>query len=206
MSQACPLAVLMSFTFLGFCACSVSKMDAITGATKIGSPGIDKGSGEAPGRAVIILASASGGNTEKLARAMSAALGARILSPAEVKAADLSGCAIVGFGSGIIDQAHHEALLSCVDALPPQEGKKAFIFSTSGVSRQFALKHDIDDPHAVLRSKLEKKGFAIAGEFNCAGFNANGFLKLFGGMNRGRPNQNDLAQAGAFARGLVAAQ
>lgn len=202
--SACPLAVLMAFTVLGSVACSSSQADAVTGATVI-SPGFDKGSGEAPGRAVMILASARGGNTEKVAWAMAPALGARILPPAEAKTADLSAFAIVGFGSGIIDQAHHTALLSFVDSLPPQNGRKAFIFSTSGVSRQFALKHDIDDPHDLLRGKLVQKGFSIEGEFNCAGFNANSFLKIFGGMNKGKPNQQDLARAEAFARGLVAA-
>jgi hypothetical protein len=103
-----------------------------------------------------------------------------------------------------MDQAHHPALLSFADGLAARAGGRAFLFSTSGVSRQFALKHGIDDPHAPLRKKLEKKGYAIVGEFNCAGFNANSFLKFFGGMNRDRPNQEDLAHAAAFARELAA--
>ncbi len=201
-----PAAVLAAVVVLGFTACSVSRMDAVSRATTSVSNHIDGNDGNASGRALLILASAPGGSTEKIARAMAVALGARVLSPSEATAADLSACAIVGFGSGIVDQKHHEALLSFVDALPPQEGRKAFIFSTSGVSRQVVLKHHIDDPHTTLREKLVGKGFAIAGEFNCAGFNANSFLKLIGGINKGRPNREDLARAEVFARGLVAAE
>jgi flavodoxin len=200
------MAVLIAVTSLGSCSCSTSRMDAVTTATTVVSPAPGGNHGEAPERALMILVSAPGGSTAKIGRAMATALGARVLSPAEAKAADLSACAIMGFGSGIIDQEHHKALLSFVDALPPQAGKKAFIFSTSGVSRQFALKHGINDPHTPLRRKLVEKGFAIVGEFNCEGFNANSFLKLFGGMNKGRPNQEDLARAEAFARGLMVAE
>jgi flavodoxin len=200
------MAAFVAATSLGCWGCSTSGIDAVTTATKTVSPSARGNNDEAPGRALMILASAPGGSTAKIARAMAAVLGARVLSPAEATSADLSACAIAGFGSGIIDQQHHAALLSFVDALPPQAGKKAFIFSTSGISRQVVLTHGIDDPHTVLRQKLVEKGFIVAGEYNCAGFNANSFLKLFGGMNKGRPNQADLARAEDFARGLMPAE
>jgi flavodoxin len=37
------------------------------------------------------------------------------------------------------------------------------------------------------------------GEFGCAGFNTNKFLKYFGGINKGRPNSEDLKHAEEFA-------
>ena len=197
------MVVFLAVTSLGCSACSTSRIDAVTTATTVVSPAANGNDAEASDRALMILVSAPGGSTARIAKAIATALGARVLSPAEAKATDLSACAIMGFGSGIIDQEHHKALLSFVDALPPQAGKKAFIFSTSGVSRQFALKHGIDDPHTPLRKKLVEKGFTVVGEFNCAGFNGNSFLKLIGGMNKGRPNQEDLARAEDFARGLI---
>jgi hypothetical protein len=36
----------------------------------------------------------------------------------------------------------------------------------------------------------------IVDEFGCAGLNTNGFLKFFGGMNKGRPNAEDPKHAG----------
>lgn len=42
----------------------------------------------------------------------------------------------------------------------------------------------------------------IVDEFNCAGFNTNSFIKLFGGINKGRPNAEDLKHAEEFAQNL----
>ncbi len=76
--------------------------------------------------------------------------------------------------------------------------QKAFIFSTSGVSNP-KYKTKI---HTALREKLAEKGYLIVDEFNCHGFNTNSFLKVFGGMNKGRPNSEDLAAAEEFAKNL----
>ena len=56
--------------------------------------------------------------------------------------------------------------------------------------------------HAALRDKLMAKGYIIVGEFSCRGFNTNSFMKYLGGMNRGRPNADDLKHAEEFARTL----
>jgi len=54
----------------------------------------------------------------------------------------------------------------------------------------------------LLREKLQSKGYMIVDEFSCKGFNTNSFLKLFGGMNKGRPNALDLKHAEEFAQNL----
>lgn len=46
------------------------------------------------------------------------------------------------------------------------------------------------------------KGYTIVDEFMCPGFNTNSFLKLFGGINKGRPNAEDLKHAETFAKNL----
>jgi flavodoxin len=56
--------------------------------------------------------------------------------------------------------------------------------------------------HTALREKLEAKGYIIVDEFNCHGFNTNSFLKLLGGMNKGKPNEEDLKEAEKFAQNL----
>lgn len=195
------LQAILGAAVLGSCAGPLARMDAVTRATSSAVTDFAQGGGGTPGGVRIILASAPGGSTEKIARAIASVLDARILSPGEAETENLSS-GMLGFGSGILDQAHHVDLLSLVDSLPPQRGRKAFLFSTSGVSRDFALRHDIDDPHEALRKRLNEKGFAVVGEFNCAGYNANSFLKYFGGMHKGRPNAEDLARAATFASGL----
>ena len=56
--------------------------------------------------------------------------------------------------------------------------------------------------HSFLKEKLQSKGYIIVGDFQCRGFNTNSFMKFFGGMNKGRPNAEDLKNAEAFAMNL----
>ncbi|OHD75950.1 MAG: hypothetical protein A3J97_02885 [Spirochaetes bacterium RIFOXYC1_FULL_54_7] len=147
----------------------------------------------------MITATSRTGGTAKLAQAMAEVFGARLASPRQVNAEELLDYSLVGFGSGIFDQMHHASILEFIESLPELPGRKVFIFSTSGVSRQFAIDHEIDDPHTTLRESLLVKGFELVGEYNCAGFNDNSFLKLFGGMNKGKPDAQDIAQAKVFA-------
>jgi flavodoxin len=56
--------------------------------------------------------------------------------------------------------------------------------------------------HSSLREKLQSKGYMIVDEFSCAGFNTNSINKLFGGINKGRPNAEDLKHAEEFAQNL----
>jgi flavodoxin len=88
----------------------------------------------------------------------------------------------------------HKTLLEFVGALPIVTGKRAFIFSTSGdggIQR-----------HAALKEQLVNRGFSIVGDFSCNGWDTWGPLKLVGGTNKGRPNEQDLQEARVFARGL----
>ena len=108
---------------------------------------------------------------------------------------DLADYDLIGFGSGIYWGKHDRKLLDLVRGLPRVSGKKAFIFSTSGIKagRIFDRR---------LRRNVVERGFDIIGAFSCKGFDSVWPLKLFGGMNKGRPNADDLAAAVRFAREL----
>jgi len=54
----------------------------------------------------------------------------------------------------------------------------------------------------TLKETLQSRGYLIVDEFGCAGFNTNKFLKRLGGLNKGRPNAEDLKHAEDFARKL----
>jgi len=151
---------------------------------------------------LLVLFSYHHNNTEKIAKVFAKVLDAQIKTTQQVDPEELQEYNIVGFGSGIYDQKHHKAILDLADKLPQVTDRKAFIYSTSGVSRKFAEDRSIDDPHSVLREKLETKGYSIMGDYNCAGFNTNSFLKYIGGMNRGKPNAKDLKDAEEFAQNL----
>jgi len=151
---------------------------------------------------LLVLFSYHHNSTEKIAKVFEKVLDAQIKTPQQINPEELQEYGLIGFGSGIYDQKHHKVLLDFADKLPQVTNRKAFIFSTSGVTRKFAIDHSIDDPHSLLRERLLSKGFMIVDEFNCVGFNTNSFLKLFGGMNRGRPNAKDLKHAEEFAHNL----
>jgi flavodoxin len=151
---------------------------------------------------LLVLFSYHHNNTEKIANVFAKVLDTQIKTPQQINSEELQEYSLIGFGSGIYDEKHHKTLLDLVDKLSQVTNKKAFIFSTSGVSRKFAIDHSIDDPHTPLREKLQSKGYMIVDEFNCAGFNTNSFLKLFGGINKGKPNTEDLKQAEEFAQNL----
>jgi hypothetical protein len=61
--------------------------------------------------------------------------------------------------------------------------KKAFIFSTCGIQGLFVktISSHGEESAAMLRlelrEKLKSKGYKIADEFGCSGFNTNSFLK-----------------------------
>jgi flavodoxin len=151
-----------------------------------------------PVKSLLVLCSYHHNNTRKIASVFAAALGAPTKTPQEVDADELSGYDLIGFGSGIYDEKHHPSMLDLVDRLAPAENKRAFIFSTSSIQEQAKVAND----HSLLRGKLQAKGYQIVGEFSCRGFNTNSFLRLFGGINRGRPNAADLEHAQEFARNL----
>jgi len=149
-------------------------------------------------KALMVYISVHHGNTEKVARAMAKILDADLVQVKQVDAIMLEQYDLIGFGSGIYFGKHHESLLDFVDKLPVVKNKKAFIFSTSGL-RKIPFVHDFDKP---LRKKLQRKGFDIIGEFSCRGLDTYRATKLVGGVNKGRPNAEDLKQAEDFARDL----
>jgi flavodoxin len=149
-------------------------------------------------KALIIYISVHHGNTERVAKVMANTLDADLLQLKQTDASMLEQYDLIGFGSGIYFGKHHGSLLDYIDKLPMLRNKKAFIFSTSGL-RKIPFVHDFDKP---LRKKLQQKGFDIIGEFSCRGLDTYRATKLVGGVNKGRPNADDLRQAEDFARGL----
>jgi flavodoxin len=149
-------------------------------------------------KSLIVAHSYHHNNTQKIAQAMAKTLDAQVKSLQETGSDELEKYDLVGFGAGIDSGKHYRELLDFADALQQVTDKKAFIFSTSGVTGE---KKRIKD-HSTLREKLQSKGYLIVDEFQCKGFNTNSFLKYFGGINKDRPNDEDLKHAEVFAEKL----
>ena len=149
-------------------------------------------------KSLMVLFSYHHKNTEKIAKVFAKVLDAQIKTPQQTNPEELQEYSLIGFGSGIYGEKHHESLLDLADKLQPVTSKKAFIFSTSAIMGKAKVAKD----HSLLREKLQSKGYTIVDEFACKGFNTNSFMKYFGGMNKGRPNAEDLKHAEEFAQNL----
>jgi len=159
-----------------------------------------------PLKSLIVVYSYHHNNTQKLAEVFAKALNAEVKSPQQTNPEELQEYDLVGFGSGIDSGKHYKVLLDFADKLPQVANKRALVFSTSGmpigVSGQQQLEKYIHKCHTTLKETLQSKGYTIVGEFGCAGFNTNKFLKYFGGINKGRPNREDLKHAEEFVSKL----
>ena len=155
-------------------------------------------------RSLVIVFSYHHNNTEKIANACANVLGAVVKTPQQVRPEEIVEYDLVGFGSGIYSATFDPSVLDLADRLQNAAGKKAFLFSTYGAPAAFADRKFVESNHAQIREKLQAKGYTIIGEFGCAGWNTNSFLKYFGGLNKGRPNAEDLRNAEEFARSVKA--
>jgi len=154
-------------------------------------------------RSLVVVFSSHHKNTEKIANACAKVLGAEVRTPQQVNPEEIAEYDLVGFGSGIYSATFHTTLLDLADRLPHVDNKRAFLFSTYGAPAAVANREFIEKNHDQIRQKLREKGYTVTGEFGCAGWNTNSFLKFFGGLNKGRPDASDLKNAEAFARDMM---
>ncbi len=144
-------------------------------------------------KALIIYHSSHHGNTLKIANIIAKELNADLKKPSEITADVLNKYDVIGFGSGIYNQKHHASLFDLINNINQQKQKKCFIFSTASISYK--------KMHEALRQELISKGFIIIDEFICRGFMDYSFIKyLFGGINKGNPNDKDFKKALEFAK------
>ena len=149
-------------------------------------------------KSLVIVSSYHHKNTQKIAETMAKVLDAQTKTPEQSNPQELQEYDLIGFGSGIDSGKHYKVLLDFANQLPQITNRRAFIFSTSAIQGETKVAED----HLALREILQSKGYLIAGEFSCLGYNTNSFLKVLGGKNKGRPNTDDLKHAEKFAQNL----
>ncbi|MFA5347959.1 MAG: flavodoxin family protein [Methanoregula sp.] len=154
-------------------------------------------------KSLVIVFSYHHKNTEKIANACAKALGAEVKTPQQVRPEEIAEYDLIGFGSGIYSATFDPSVLDLADRLSDAAGKKAFLFSTFGAPAFIANREFIEKNHRQIRDKLKAKGYTIIGEYGCAGWNTNSFLRYFGGLNKGRPDAEDIRNAEAFARDMM---
>jgi len=153
-------------------------------------------------KCLIAVVSYHHNNTERIAQVLAKVLDAQIRTPSQIDPAELQGFDLIGFGSGIDSGRNYQVLLDFAEKLPRSANGKAFIFSTNGTPVKVWNAQMMTENHSALRELLLSKGYTIMDEFTCPGLNTNSFLRHFGGINKGRPNAEDLRSAEEFARRL----
>ena len=151
-------------------------------------------------KTLLIIHSYHHNNTQKIGKAIADVLNAKLQKAVDTNPEELSSYDLLGFGAGIDSAKHYKPMLEFAKTLPHVQGKPAFILSTAAVAGKQSKK---ERDHKALREILLSKGYKIIDEFQCKGFNTNSFLKYFGGMNKGRPNADDLKNAEAFAKKVL---
>lgn len=135
------------------------------------------------------------GNTRKVAEAMAATGDVTLLDVRATPAADLTGYDCVGLASGIYGFEVHKALVDFARANLPA-GKPVFFVTTYGAAKGAGTK--------ALAAVAAEKGCPVLGEFGCKGFDTFGPFALVGGIAKGHPDAQDLADARAFYQTIAA--
>lgn len=150
-------------------------------------------------KAAIVFSSRTS-NTSKVAEAIAAGLGEKGVEvvlkslTTGVVDGDVASADLLGLGSGIYGMNVDKKLLEFVALLPQADGRKVFLFSTSGRGK---------GQTGALRKAVQKKGYSVVAEFACKGLDKWGPLKFIGGVNKGHPDATDLENARKFGASLA---
>lgn len=144
----------------------------------------------------LIVYSTRTGNTEKIAKAIGEELDAETVKLSELKDFDLYKYDLVGLGSGIYGGKHDPSISALIDNLKNVRHKRFFVFSTGAFKGT-----EKNNSSETLKEKIETVGGKAVSSFDCPGFSPLGPFRFIG-LNKGRPNEEDVAKAREFARGL----
>jgi hypothetical protein len=145
-------------------------------------------------KTLILYRSPHHGNTKKLLDAIVAAHPDVVLAQAGEDAFDASQYDRIGIASGVYMGKPHRTLRKALEGIIGGR-RKAFAVYTCG------------DPAGgkygeSFLALLSSKGFAPDGLYWSVGWDSFGPLRLMGGVNKGRPNAEEIRGAVAFYEGL----
>lgn len=141
------------------------------------------------GKIVIVYDSKHKGNTEKVLLKIKEKHPEIVLAKAcDFASDDVDCCDAVGFASGIYYGRFSKTIEKLFEQSLTKSGAHKFFFIyTAGAGKVGYEK--------TLRAKTEKSGKTCLGIFGCKGFDEFGPFKLFGGLNKGKPNENNFKNA-----------
>lgn len=145
-------------------------------------------------KTAIIYYSRHHGNTKKLLDAIAEKHEeVDLFDVSESPTPDLDAYDRIGFASGIYYSKFQKSVLQFANEHLP-EGKQVFFLYTYGAEKKGYTK--------AITEAVQAHGATILGEYGCFGFNTFGPFKLFGGMAKGHPNEDEIANAVRFYEAL----
>ena len=142
----------------------------------------------------IVYYSKHHGNTKKLLDAIKAADPEVVLiDSTEKHEADLNGYDRIGFASGIYYSKFAEQVLTFAKVNLPAQ-KDVFYLATAGNP----IKLNFNSIAEIAKDKQCNE----LGRFQCKGFDTFGPFKLVGGIQKGHPTEDEIAEAGEFYKNL----
>ena len=140
-------------------------------------------------KTAIVYASMHHNNTKKLLDAIAAKNDVTLIDAAVQKKADLSGYDVIGLASGITFGKYYPQLLGFIEENLP-ENKMVFFIHTAGDPRE--------NQNGAAKEITDVRGCKSLGTYFCKGFDTYGPFKLFGGIAKGHPNNDDINGALKF--------
>jgi len=142
----------------------------------------------------IVYYSKHHGNTKKLLDAIKELIDVKLINVAECKEADLSDYDIIGFASGIYyGKFSRDVIEFARNNLPGK--KRVFLINTYGLKSKGYTKK--------IEKIIRDKSCQLLGTYGCRGFDTFGPFKLFGGIAKGHPDENDVNGAVEFFKEII---
>ena len=140
----------------------------------------------------VVYASVHHKNTEKVVKAIAEKHPEiELIDATKTILKDLASYDLIGLASGIFYGKFHKALLRFInDNLPAH--KKTFVIYTCGADRA-----------SYIEELIKSKDSVLSAHYSCLAYDTFGPFKLVGGINKGRPNEDDLQNAVEFYDGII---
>ncbi len=145
-------------------------------------------------RSIIIYASTHHGNTKKLVDAIANECEIEVVDVTKIKEKDLKEYDLIGVASGIFYTKFAAPVLGFASVNLPMN-KDVFFIATAGNTNKGNFKS--------IEAIANEKKCNVVGRFQCKGFDTYGPMKLIGGINKDRPNEEDLKSAVDFYKGII---
>lgn len=141
-------------------------------------------------KTIILVASVHKGNTKKIAENIASTINADVVDVIASSNVDISEYDNVIIASGVYFGKMHKSMLAILQKLNLKD-KNCYLVLTMGSKSDYVKK---------ITSVLKEQNIGIKSSFCCLGYDTYGPFKLVGGLNKNRPNDDDIKSAITWAK------